>query len=354
MKLPPSPAPLLIGAALFAATGLRAQNVLTVPGSATHADAPALLAAPGIGLDWRIQVLIRDTELTALVGRELTGLKLRRDSSISEALPQASGQILVHAGTAASQPESAARDFALNLPNPVERFRGTVAAPSSTVDPNGPSWAADQAISIDFQQPFVYQGGPLCIDIEVLAAAGVWWPIDAIDDPAAGSHVSSGAACGRLAPFVETAGVRDSGLVIGRTARFDFIGAPSAPAFLLLGFGLLGQPIDLGAVGAPGCQLLLAPVAAIPTMLSSAVPLLDHSGRTNVDVQIPPDTGLFGAPLAAQFAELGAGGLTTSNALLCQIAAVPPLLPMVSVISRGGEVPDVVADGVPVLGLVWR
>jgi hypothetical protein len=333
---------------------LPAQTIHSVPQSFASADAPALTSAPGIGTARRLQVIVATSELVPLAGRELTGLALRRDISWTEALPAATGSIVVRVGQAAHEPDQAVRSFAGNLPSPTEVFRGTLQAPALPASPSTPSWTAGDTLHVAFTPPILYQGGPLCVEFEPLNSPGIWWPIDAVTDPTAGSVTSVGAACGPSSHMIETAGAQQASLVIGRTAIFDLIGAPSAPAWLLVGLGLRPAPIELSAFGAPGCQLRVDAFTAVPTVLSDAATGLAGHGLANVELQIPSQTGLAGAPLGLQFLELTPAAFVASNALSCQIATTPPSLPMTTVVSRAGEQPDVIAVGVPVLGLEWR
>jgi hypothetical protein len=331
-----------------------AQAIHAVPQQYATSDAPALTAAPGIGTARRLQVVVAAAELLPLVGRELTALALRRDLSWTAALPAAGSPIVVRIGQASHDPDQAVRSFAGNLPTPIEVFRGTLQAPSSPASPSTPSWAPGESLRVDFTAPFPYGGGPLCVEFEPQGSPGIWWPVDAVTDPVIGTVTSVGSACGPLSHMVATAGAQDASLVIGRTAIFDLVGAPSAPAWLMVGLGLRPTPIDLTPFGAPGCALHVDAFAAIATVLSDGASGLAGHGLANVELQIPAQPGLAGAALGIQFLELTPTAFVSSNALSCQLATGAPSLAVTSVVSRAGEQPDVISIGVPVLGFEWR
>lgn len=339
--------------AAYIAAPIAAQGLHVVPQSAAAAEGNAMRAFPGIGVGDRLQIIVDAAELQPLVGRTLNGLALRRDTSFDGALLNASGQVVVRIGVAATGPDRAQRDFAGNLPAPTEVFRGQIDAPATGPAPIAPSWDQADTVRVQFATGYAYAGGPLCVEIESLAAAGAWWPVDAVSDAAIGSVASIGVACGPRAGFGATAGVDPAGLVVGRSATFEFVGAPNAPAWLLVGFGMLSHPLDLGFVGAPGCQLHVDIVAQLPATVSAAIPGFGASGLVNVDLHLPADANLLGGRLAVEWLELSPA-LVTSNALACQIASIPPQLGMAVVASRSGETPDVRAVGVPVLGLLWQ
>lgn len=359
----PTPAaartPLLSAAALWlAATAapLAAQQMHVVPAALADQEGPASFGVPGPAHNaLRIQVIVGASELTPLVGKSLTGLWLRRDTSWEEALPAASGPISLRIGNSARSPALAEPDFATNLPSPVLVFAGTVQVPAAPAVTEGSvSWSVDQSVRIPFQTSFVYTGGDLAIEFERTGTAATFWPTDGTEDTVSGTVVPVGTTCGPRASMQRTADAGPRGLVLGRTATFHLVGTPMAPAWLMIGAGLRAVPIDLTAFGAPGCVLHAQPMTTLPTFLSSIGEGFAGHGLTNVDVHLPSDPNLGGAILGAQFLEFGSGGLITSNALLCQLATTGPSLPMAAVVSRDGETPDVVSLGVPVLGLTWQ
>jgi hypothetical protein len=84
--------------------------------------------------------------------------------------------------------------------------------PAAPISPGTPSWA------------------PLCVQFEPQCSRGICWRVDAFTDPTIGTNPSVGSACGPLSHMRAPAGAQDANLAIGRTAIFDLVGAPSAPA----------------------------------------------------------------------------------------------------------------------------
>lgn len=83
-------------------------------------------------------------------------------------------------------------------------------------------------------------------------------------------------------------------------------GPASAKATLLLGMPS-STPIDLSALGAPGCELLIAPAAAIPTSL-------DPEGMAKIEL---PFAGITIAAQAIVLDALAnAAGITASNSIV--------------------------------------
>lgn len=340
----------------LATTPIAAQDLHVVPTGLAHAEGPSSFGVPGVAHGaLRIQIVVGATELTPLVGRSLTGLWLRRDTSWEEALPSASGGVEVRIGAAARSPDAAEPNFATNLPSSVLVFDDTLELPASPAAGEGnTSWSVDQTVRIPFQTPFPYRGGDLAIEFLRTGTASTFWPADATEDTVTGSVVSVGTTCGPRASMQRTADVGPRGLVLGRTASFLVVGTPSAPAWLMVGPGLRAVPVDLTAFGAPGCVLHAQPWVTLPTFLSTAADGFAGHGLANVDVHLPTDPNLGGAILGTQFLEFGPQGLITSNALLCQLATTGPSLQMAAVVSRDGETPDVVSLALPVLGLTWQ
>src|SRR5690606_16066309 len=120
-----------------------------------------------------LQVLVAGDQLGAIAGSSIHGVVLRRDTSYQGSLSAAVGQVVVRIGHAAHAPDQALPSFAANLAAPLEVFRGTISAPASPAGPSRPSFGSSAAVRIDFAQPFAYQGGPLCIELESIGSAAV-------------------------------------------------------------------------------------------------------------------------------------------------------------------------------------
>ncbi|MDA0375409.1 MAG: hypothetical protein O2865_16620 [Planctomycetota bacterium] len=341
---------------LAPAPTVTAQQMHVVPADLASQEGTSSFGVPGPAhRALRIQVIIGASELVPLIGKSVTGLWLRRDTSWEEELPAASGHVAIRIGSSARSPSSAEPSFAANLPASTLVFDGTVQLPAAPAVAEGSvSWSPDQTVRFAFRSAFPYAGGDLALEFERTGAPTTFWPADATEDQVSGTAVMVGTTCGPRASMQHTAGVGPRGLVVGRTARFHLVGTPMAPAWLMIGAGLRSVPVDLTALGAPGCALHVQPMTTLPTFLSTATDGVAGHGLTNVDVHLPPDPNLGGAILGAQFLEFGAQGLITSNAVLCQIATSGPSLPIAAVVSREGETPDVVSLALPVIGLIWQ
>lgn len=339
---------------VLASTPVVAQGLHVAPPAYRLVDAPAQALAAGIGATERQQILIDQVHLAPLVGRELLGLSFRRNHA-PEPLAATTGQLEVRLGIAPHGSGRAQPTFAQNLPAPTLVFRGIVQAPLSsdpTMRPVG--WTSEDVVEITFSQGFVYGGGTLCIDIDGTGTTG-WWPVDAAEDPITGAVLREGTACGpRAAVLGETASVAAADLVVGRTTIFKLFGEPGHAAFLLLGLGTFGQPLDLALVGAPGCELRVDAFVALPTTLTPTAVEPELGAVANVQLHLPANPALMGASFIAQFAELGGASLATSNTLRCQIAPSASTTGTAMVWQQPGRPPVVHFRRVPIVGLRWR
>lgn len=217
-------------------------------------------------------------------------------------------------------------------------FRGRIALPASPA-PAGRAvgWSTpSDVVSIPFTTAFPYSGGTLCIDLlgrPVAGNASRFWAVDAIADPASSRVTPFGDACGpfrgraRVTDPYTTAFVGPRELVAACSASFVARGGIGMPGAFL--FGFTPASIDLHALGvaAPGCRLLVADGAAIPTPFEDWTPRGFAAGVASVPLRIPVESRLFGARFVSQFVEIGAP-LRTSNGLDCALAASLPALGM--------------------------
>jgi hypothetical protein len=333
--------------------GLTAQSLHVVPNAWDDADAPAMLSVPGITGSERQQILIDASHLAALVGRDITGLLFRRDAGDATALSLATATLTVRMGTSPHAAAAATADFAANAPQAVLTYQGTLTAPLSPSTEGRPiHWSGADIIEIVFQTPYPYAGGNLCIEFDGVATSPGWWPIDATEDPASGSVVADGTACGNRAQVLgQTAFVAAADLVVGRTAICKLFGEPRSNAILIVGADILPTPTDLALIGAPGCFLYVAPISAIPSTMSDSLAGTPFGGVANVHLRIPPLPALLAASFALQWVETGVGVFATSNALRCQISSSTPALGMATVWQRPGGGAVVDPTTAPVIGL---
>ncbi len=138
-----------------------------------------------------------------------------------------------------------------------------------------------------------------------------------------GAFATRGGPCGgaarRAPPILAHPSVPTGGAPL---ARGMGRGPTSAPAFLGLGFqdqrlaGVLPLPIDLGALGAPGCQIHV-------DLLALGTTATDGSGTARQAIVLPTQSGLVGQTFFAQWLVLApaanALGLVTSAGAACRI-----------------------------------
>ena len=186
-------------------------------------------------------------------------------------------------------------------------------------------WTSPDAVAIVFAQPWTYPGGHLCIEIAgqpAPTAGAAFWSIDTETDGVTGQRVVLGTGCGPIAArATPQASVDARQLRPGSTARFTCAGEANATALLLLATTSLGSPIDLGALGAPGCELWVIPEITLPSVVGGS--LNGRPPATRQDVQLPWLPSFLGAALATQWLLVGVSGMTTSNALQLTLAALP-------------------------------
>jgi hypothetical protein len=329
-----------------------AQQAVIVPPTHATADAGSMAWVAG-SVDLRQQILIDGVHLAPLVGTSLTSLTFRRDTSHRGALAAFTGDVVLSLSTSPHASSAQTSETMAANAGADERlvFRGPMVAPASPA-PLGATvpWDAQNTIEIAFTQPFPYRGGTLCIDLRGMpVGANAWWPVDVAQDLTAGQVRYVGASCHdpQIVATVDktrTHTVSESTLIVGNSVRSFARGTPNALASLLVGLRELTPPVDLGAVGAPGCRLSIEPLAALPTQQVSApiVPALVHiGGYVSATLHVPSDGALFDAQFALQWLEWQGGRIATSNAAVCTIARTVPTLGMAVVSARyeGGAPP---------------
>jgi hypothetical protein len=296
----------------------------------------------GFSQRFRMQVLLEPSLLVGLVGRDLTGLAVRRDGQDLRPMTGGRTSLVVRLSTPARSPSSAVEAFSANEGNDArEVFRGLVVIPDAPAlsHRNGATWESPHAVEVTFATSFRYAGGTLCVDIEGTPVAGFrspWWRID----------YDLTTHDGRVAPFGQPCDPRTRAfasattLVPAGSVRLFASGPTTSVGVLLLGATRLPAPLPLGFLGAPSCTLDIAPMVALGTDYSA----LPHQGygTATLGLQLPGTREVAGALLVAQWAAFPAAqnpaSLSTTNAVELGIAASP--LPPRSVMVRTGP-----ADG---------
>ncbi|MFO1051986.1 MAG: hypothetical protein U1F36_07210 [Planctomycetota bacterium] len=340
-----------IAASLTMLAQIPAQLRHVVPLGCADTEQASKVWLPGLGYDGRMQLIIDSASLTALVGHNLTGLEFRRESARPLDQEAGSATVLVRIGQATTAPFGASADFAANCASPSTVYQGPMASAYSSVTGYA-GWEDPHVIRVVFSQPYAYGGGHLTIDLEASASAHVWWPVDAAVDPTIGQVHSIGSPCGAWAAnhLGRTILTSESSLVVGGTfATTEFLPAQSA-GLLLFGLGALQNPIDLASLGSPGCSLFVDPLVAVSPSSMGVEPTGEMLAEFRL--RLPADAGLFGATFAVQGLALSAQGLTTTEALHCQVAGNAPVLGCAVVSAVSQESPRLDTHLVPVLGIL--
>ncbi len=308
---------------------LPAQAVV-VPAAFAGQDATGPLDPfPGTYLDARQQVLIGSSQLTSLQAgtTQVTAVAFRRDGSSTSALAAGRARLVVRVSSGARSPTDASSAFADNHGATSHTvFDGEVAFPASPRlnRRDEPNWSAAYSFTIPFQSPVTYQGGVLCIELEGRALQASRWPVDYHVDPVQGSVTRIGTACGSIVRVTSrTASASTWYLRPGATAIVDVIEEHGAWSMLMLNAQGLNPPLDLSALGAPGCSLHVMPLVSLPTLVTRRPGRgMLHPGIGRVQLPLPNLTNFAGAQIFAQWLNVSGGRLTTSDALVLGLGAV--------------------------------
>lgn len=324
---------------LAAAAAAQSPLHVVVPATAAANDANSFEWLAGASDPLRQQNLIDGSHLAALVGRSLTALEFRRHAA-AEIYQGGAMSLSVTLSHAAHGPLEASQAYAANVgANATLVFQGTVALPTSPAVAAGPgatvAWTSANVLRIPFTTPFVYQGGPLCVDVVGAPIAGqnaTWWMADAVAEPVAGAAVQLGGGCGAYGGSAHAwshVGVRS--LLPGAYAPFEAYGPPGSLG--LCAFGSRSPlPIPLALLGfnsPAGCSLMLATIDALhvaPFVPAADPGLLHRGGLASTQLRVPNDPAVFGATLTTQWFEWSQQA--TSNAIEWSVANAAPSLGM--------------------------
>lgn len=335
--------------AVLCAAALTAQTPMhqVVPAAYDTADAISFQWVAGASRDVRQQTMIAATHLTAMVGRPIMAIELRRNAA-NETYLGGTVNMTVRLSTTSQDPLASSSMFAANIgSNETLVWSGNVDLPTSPPQP-GPvvAWSAANTLRIGFTTPFTYPGGTLCVDVTGWALPGQhadWWMADAMFEDLQGSAVDLGGGCGPYGGAQkEWSHVAKRTLVAGGNARFFAYGDPWTVGVAVFGDGMTtGLPMNwLGFPSPAGCDLhlssflLMAPVVFEP----DPSPLLAHRGGLG-DIRLPfaNDGSFLGVTFTTQWFEIGQW--QTSNAIQWTTAAAAPQLGMTLVEGHPNE-PD--------------
>lgn len=179
---------------------LPAQQYTVVPAALGPNHVASYLWLPGASQDVRQQTLIGQSRLTAVLGRSITALELRR--CVANKTYQGGAACLsVSLSTSPRQPLHGSAAFANNVgADAVQVFQGQVTLPTSPPAAGPVAWTPSNTIRIAFQTPFPYFGGTLCIDVtgtKVPGQTANWWMVAAVGEDLAGTIANGGDGCGQ-------------------------------------------------------------------------------------------------------------------------------------------------------------
>jgi hypothetical protein len=339
-----------------------AQRHITIPDTVSARDGSGVGWVPGFGRIGCEQFLIGAPSLARAVGQEFTAITFRRDGFEPA---RGAGQADLSVWLSVSpllDVRSPATSFAVNRGAATLVYQGRVALPDSPrlANRHAAGWAPPDAVTIQLTQRWRYPGGHLCLEVvgqPVPGAPARAWSVDLETDAISGARAILGAGCGPMATrATPQATVETRNLRPGAVARFTTAGDGGATAFFMLAAAPLSSPISLGMFGAPGCDVWVLPDLLVPNIIGSSL-----GGRppvTSFDLSIPSLSPLLGATFATQWLMLGSSGLTTSNAVIATLAALPPQIEgsVVQAVFGAGEdrVLGLVQIGaLPVIRLHW-
>ncbi|MEZ5963846.1 MAG: hypothetical protein R3F56_08385 [Planctomycetota bacterium] len=341
---------------------LAAQGSVLVPRDALGRDGRGLGPLAGATSPRRQQFLIGEGLLVALRGHGILRISFRRDGQPSSL---ASGKTIITVKLdqqTVQDPWRPSTTFQENLgPSAATVFQGEIVLPTSPRPAHRDSvgFGSSEAISIDLPQPYLYLGGTLCIDVEgepVQGFATRAWPIDIDRDGARGVITTEGRSC-VVTPERVTRSITADPVALrpGATARFVGFGAGGELAGLLLASQKLPSPIDLGFLGAPGCELGVVPILE---MWSTATahrrgPL----AAANAYLSVPHAAQFVSARLHAQWLFVQGGAIRTTQTMTLDLAPVLASIDgaiVTSLPQRGASSGEIQVSAVPVVRIDWQ
>lgn len=347
---------------VFAVAPVAAQGVVTIPHDAIGRDGRGLGHLAGATQPRRQQFLLGEGLLAGLRGRAITRVSFRRDGQPADLTSGRADLVVRFDQQTVPDPWRASPVFAANLGlNAAIVFQGQVTLPASPrpTSRNGVGFGPNEAVSIDLAQPFLYQGGTLCIDIEgtpVVGATPPAWPIDIDRDGVRGQVTTSGRSCVSTPERITRHITSDpSTLRPGATSRFVGFAGPAEPAGLLVATQRLANPIDLTFLGAPGCDLGVVPMLELWT--STVAHRRGPLSAANVYLTVPHEASFVAAQLHAQWLFVQAGRIRTTETMTADLAGSLATIDGATVTSlpqAGAASGEVEVSAVPAVQIAWQ
>lgn len=330
-----------------------AQQHVVVPAAYEHSEAIAFGWIAGASRDVRQQTLIGASHLGQLVGRTLTALELRRHLA-DEIYAGGTADLTVSLSIAQRTPLDCSNEFADNAdPGAITVFSGPVTLPTSPAATGTTvAWSQDNTVRIEFTTPFVYTGGPLCVDIVGHPIAGQnanWWMADLDNEVIQGSTTDLGGGCGTFGGAEKDwSYVSPRTLIPGAYATFLAYGPPGGLALAAFGSRApVALPLALtGLPSPPECELWLATIDAV--MPAVFVPLADPTlpspdGEAVVSFKVANHPAMFGLTMTTQW--LDATWFATSNAIEWSLANTSPTLDLALIEGHPQDAAGVASPG---------
>ncbi|MFO1032173.1 MAG: hypothetical protein U1F60_13930 [Planctomycetota bacterium] len=320
----------------FCVATLSAQQNLVVPAAYTTNDSISYEWVAGASRQLRQQTLIGPSHLAGMYGHPIMALELRRTAA-NETYLGGSTQWTVHLSHAPHEPIEASNVYAANVgADAVQVFQGEVTLPTSP-PALGPSvaWTSENTIRIEFDTPFVYLGGTLCVDVVGEPVSGQnanWWMADAAFESVAGTTLDLGGGCGSYGgPQHQWANIATRSLLPGGYARFFAFGTPYTMAVIVLGQrSMVPTPLSVfGYPSPPECLVHLATFDAVAFLTfepESMSGLLSRGGIAEARMKLPNNPLVLGAGMTTQWLEYPTA--VTSNAIEWAVSTAPSALDM--------------------------
>jgi hypothetical protein len=336
-----------------------AQQYSVVPANRTSTNAPAYGWIAGASRDVRQQTLIGASHLTALVGKSISAIELRRHSANEQYLG-GTADLTVTLSISPLLPIECSPIYTNNTgPQGSAAFSGLVLLPTSPAPSGGPiGWSSTETVKIQLANSFTYTGGTLCIDIIGRAVTGQnanWWMANLELEDIGGTLTDLGGGCGIYGGInKQWSSVSRRSLLAGSYARFYANGTPGAPGLAVFGnAALFGIPLSVtGIPSGPSCNIWLASLdVLVPITFSVPTDPIDipYGGEAEVMFQVPNSPTMLGVTMTTQWIDWGQ--LATSNAIEWSIASSMPTIDMALIEGDADEASGLAA---PYMGHVMR
>ena len=333
-RKPRTCASLLVALVSLASFGTAQSVQVVVPQQFDQTEAGGVAFWALSPFEARRQLVLGPSHLGSLVGKSIKSLTVRRNMGDASPLDGGLLSLKIWMSHSPRSPSGLSPTFDKNRGNDeLLVFDGTISVPATPAAPSTPApWTAPYAFTVQLLKPFVYVGGDLCIETltnTVLGQSPPWWTADAVVERAGGAVSKYGVSC---IPGMgdDPAGGDAHSMVVGSTAMFHLRGnRNTGSAVCMVGtsrtsYGGVTLPLDLGVVGAVGCELSTNPIV-LNRSTAIASPVGTSPGLARWALLIPSLPSLAGAKIYTQWYVLDYGvnplNLTFSNGVEATLGA---------------------------------